>query len=95
LFHHLPVTSPVCECVQDQFVANEMEAGLEEEEEEMSVVAVQFAAAVCALDLDITVVQAAVTFSLALSGGHLSSPGGCSSQWLHQMLMCPLVSLAQ
>jgi len=36
------VTSPVHECVQDQFIANEMEAGLEEEEEEpnLSVVAV-------------------------------------------------------
>jgi len=50
LFHHLPAMSPVHECVQGQFVANEVEAGLEEEEEEMSVVAVQFTMAVCALE---------------------------------------------
>jgi len=33
MFHCLPATSPVCKFVQNQFVANEMEAGVEEEEE--------------------------------------------------------------
>jgi len=40
LFHHVSVTSPVHECVQDQFIANEMVAGLEEEEPNVSVVGV-------------------------------------------------------
>jgi len=42
MLHCLPAASPVHECVQDQFVANEMAAGLEEldEESNISVVAV-------------------------------------------------------
>jgi len=85
----------VHECVQDQFIANEMAAGLEEEEEpnHLSVVGIQFAVVVCALDLDVTVVQTAVTFSLALSGGHLPGPGGCTCTRVALWALMPLLDL--